>query len=154
MWRSALVQTGRSWLRSGGGGHVSRRWAASGFAEEVVEGASEGSALRLSDRCVKRLREISRAREGKNVALRVTVEGGGCSGFQYKFELEDYDGRKEEDHVFERDGSCVVVDDVSLPFLAGSKVDFEEEMIRTSFKIVDNPNSDTSCSCGVSFSAK
>eukprot|EP00188_Purpureofilum_apyrenoidigerum_P001603 Plantae.Rhodophyta-Purpureofilum_apyrenoidigerum.ctg18955.p1 GENE.Plantae.Rhodophyta-Purpureofilum_apyrenoidigerum.ctg18955~~Plantae.Rhodophyta-Purpureofilum_apyrenoidigerum.ctg18955.p1 ORF type:complete len:154 (-),score=15.03 Plantae.Rhodophyta-Purpureofilum_apyrenoidigerum.ctg18955:193-654(-) len=153
MWRSSLARAGRSWIRSDRR-PSGRRWTASGFAEEIVGGASEGSELRLSDRCVERLREISVSRGGRGVALRVTVEGGGCSGFQYKFDLEEYGERKEDDHVFERKGSRVVVDDVSLPFLAGSQVDFEEEMIRTSFKIVDNPNSDTSCSCGVSFSAK
>jgi len=115
---------------------------------------SEVSEVRVSDRCAQRLKEISSSRGGADVALRITVEGGGCSGFQYHFNLEEFQRPTEDEHVFEKDGRKVIVDDVSLPFISGSEVDFEEEMIRTSFKIVDNPNSDSSCSCGSSFSAK
>eukprot|EP00189_Rhodosorus_marinus_P007891 CAMPEP_0184753822 /NCGR_PEP_ID=MMETSP0315-20130426/44303_1 /TAXON_ID=101924 /ORGANISM="Rhodosorus marinus, Strain UTEX LB 2760" /LENGTH=151 /DNA_ID=CAMNT_0027233213 /DNA_START=73 /DNA_END=528 /DNA_ORIENTATION=- len=130
-----------------------RRGLLSGLAEEVVKGG-EVSEVRVSDRCVQRLKEISSSRGGADVALRITVEGGGCSGFQYTFNLEEFRRPTQDEHVFEKDGMKVIVDDVSLPFISGSEVDFEEEMIRTSFKIVDNPNSDSSCSCGSSFSAK
>ena len=81
--------------------------------------------------------------------LRVAVDGGGCSGFQYRFELVD---RASEDDVrVERDGAAALVDDVSMPFLAGSEIDFVDELVGAQFK-VKNPNAQSSCGCGVSFS--
>ena len=75
--------------------------------------------------------------------------------FQYKFMLESNDELDEEDdHVFERDGAKVVIDDVSYEFVKGSTIDFEEEMIRSSFAVINNPNSESGCGCGVSFAAK
>jgi iron-sulfur cluster assembly accessory protein len=81
--------------------------------------------------------------------LRVSVEGGGCSGFQYKFELVG--DRADDDLVIERGGATVLVDPVSLPFLAGSRLDYADELIGAAFKI-DNPNATASCGCGTSFS--
>lgn len=95
------------------------------------------------------------------MVLRVTVDGGGCSGFQYAFELEDWDTApdpqtlpSEEDVLIEKDGAAVIVDNLSLNYIAGAKVDFVEEMISSSFRVTDNPNSESSCGCGVSFSPK
>jgi len=86
--------------------------------------------------------------------LRIAVDGGGCSGFQYAFSLDADAGVGPRDFVFEKKGARVVVDDVSFEFLKGATVDYVEEMIKSSFAIAENPNSDGSCGCGVSFAAK
>ena len=92
---------------------------------------------------------------GDKLSLRIRVDGGGCSGFKYSFALES-SGPSDEDRVFERVGSGarVIVDTVSLDLIKGSTVDWNEEMMRASFSIVNNPNSESSCGCGSSFSAK
>ena len=82
------------------------------------------------------------------------MEGGGCSGFQYTFTLETEAPDEEEDSVFERDGSQVVVDESSMEFVRGATVDFEVEMIRSSFAVVNNPQSESACGCGSSFALK
>ncbi len=81
--------------------------------------------------------------------LRVAVQGGGCSGFSYAFDLVD--APEPEDVIVERDGAKVVIDETSLPFLAGSEIDYVDELIGASFKI-RNPNATASCGCGTSFS--
>ncbi|MEM7774134.1 MAG: iron-sulfur cluster assembly accessory protein [Pseudomonadota bacterium] len=98
----------------------------------------------------KRISEILTAeREAK--VLRLSVEGGGCTGFQYKFDLIPASQTESDDVVIERDGATVVVDSVSLPFLQGSELDFVDELIGASFK-VNNPNAVAACGCGTSFS--
>jgi iron-sulfur cluster assembly accessory protein len=89
------------------------------------------------------------AGEPPGAGLRVAVEGGGCSGFQYDIAVAP--GPGAEDTIIERDGAKLFVDPISLPFLAGSEVDWVEELIGAAFK-VKNPNAKTSCGCGVSFS--
>ena len=93
--------------------------------------------------------KILKAEAQESGALRVSVLGGGCSGFQYKFDLVD--GPQADDQVVERDGVRVVVDPVSLPFLEGATIDFVNDLIGVSFQI-DNPNATSSCGCGTSFS--
>lgn len=89
------------------------------------------------------------ADEPVGAGLRVAVEGGGCSGFQYEIAIAP--APNPDDHVVERDGARLFVDPVSLPFLLGSEVDWVEELIGASFK-VKNPNAKSNCGCGVSFS--
>lgn len=102
----------------------------------------------LADSAARRLADLSKA-EGKTLMLRVAVDGGGCSGFQYRLDLvetaEPYDIRVEND------GQTALVDDVSMPFLAGSEIQFVDELLGAQFKIV-NPNAVANCGCGVSFS--
>lgn len=101
----------------------------------------------LSASAAKRINVIMAA-EGR-AYLRVAVQGGGCSGFSYAFDLVD--GPADDDVVIERDGAKVVIDETSLPFLAGAEIDFVDELIGQSFKI-NNPNATASCGCGTSFS--
>ena len=102
----------------------------------------------VSERAAKRIAEILASEPGP-VMLRVAVTGGGCSGFQYNFALDD--ARLDDDLVIERDGATVLVDPVSLDFLKGAEIDFADDMIGASFKI-NNPNATSSCGCGTSFS--
>ncbi len=102
----------------------------------------------VSERAFARLAEINAA-EGGQKALRVAVLGGGCSGFQYEFALEETPC--EGDIVIEHDGQRVLVDPESLPFLEGSVVDFKDELIGARFA-VENPNASSTCGCGTSFS--
>lgn len=101
---------------------------------------------KVTPRAFARLAEIGAAGQGQ--ALRVAVEGGGCSGFQYEIKL---DQPTADDLVLEGDGERVVVDSVSLPFLAGAVIDFSEELIGARF-VIENPNAASSCGCGISFS--
>jgi iron-sulfur cluster assembly accessory protein len=102
---------------------------------------------RVTDRAFARLAEIA-ASVGAARPLRVAVEGGGCSGFHYDIRLDD---PAPGDLVLEKDGMRVLVDAVSLPFLAGAVIDFSEELIGARF-VVENPNASASCGCGTSFS--
>lgn len=102
----------------------------------------------LTDRAAKRINEIV-ASEPANTVLRVSVEGGGCSGFQYKFDLVQE--LADDDTKLENDGAVVLIDPTSLEFLAGSEIDFVDDLIGASFQI-RNPNATASCGCGTSFS--
>jgi iron-sulfur cluster assembly accessory protein len=102
----------------------------------------------LSERAARRIASIL-AKEPEGTALRVSVSGGGCSGFQYGFDLEQ--DRTDDDLVVERSGAVVLIDPVSLPFVGGSEIDFVDDLIGQSFQ-VKNPNATASCGCGTSFS--
>ena len=104
--------------------------------------------LSLSSSAAKRILALSAA-EGRPLLLRVAVEAGGCSGFQYQFDLVD--ASDEEDLRVERDGASAVVDVISLALLKGSEIDFVDELAGAEFRI-RNPNAKSSCGCGVSFS--
>ena len=86
---------------------------------------------------------------GKQDYLRVAVEGGGCSGFSYKFDFAD--SANDDDLLIERDGARVLIDEMSLEFLSGSEIDYANELIGSAFKI-NNPNATANCGCGTSFS--
>ena len=101
----------------------------------------------VTDRAFAQLAAINRSADQAK-SLRVAVEGGGCSGFQYEIKLDD---AAEDDLVLEKDGQKVLVDKVSLPFLANAVIDFSEELIGARF-VVENPNATASCGCGTSFS--
>ena len=104
----------------------------------------------VTDAAFTRIGEII-ADEGTHKALRVSVLGGGCSGFQYKFELEAPEARAEDDTALEKDGVTVLIDAVSLPFLSNAVIDFKRELIGSRFA-VENPNASSTCGCGTSFS--
>jgi iron-sulfur cluster assembly accessory protein len=102
----------------------------------------------LTDRAAKRIAAIL-AKEPQNMALRVSVSGGGCSGFQYGFDLDAT--REDDDLVIERDGATVLIDSMSMMYLTGSEIDFVDDLIGASFQI-RNPQATASCGCGTSFS--
>ncbi|WP_366656423.1 iron-sulfur cluster insertion protein ErpA [Fodinicurvata sp. EGI_FJ10296] len=108
-----------------------------------------GRVITISDSAVRRVRQMIERRADDTLILRVSVSGGGCSGFQYGIGFDN--AVHEDDLVFERDGVRLAVDDVSLDLLDGSEVDFVEELIGASFQ-VRNPNAASSCGCGTSFS--
>lgn len=103
--------------------------------------------LKLTESCINRVKEIC----DDNSFLRITVDGGGCSGFQYKFEI---DNKTTEDDSFLGPENRVVIDNVSLEYCAGSTMDYHVELIKSGFRIVNNPKAEQGCSCGSSFALK
>ena len=112
-----------------------------------VDTAQTGE-ISISGAAAKRVAEIVAGEPDKN-ALRVSVEGGGCSGFSYKFDLAAEPG--PEDLIIERDGATVLIDQVSVMYMTGSEIDFVDDLIGQSFQ-VRNPNATAACGCGTSFS--
>ena len=109
----------------------------------------EERAISLSASAAKRIAWLLEQEAQPGLMLRVSVSGGGCSGFQYGFSLDDM--VNPDDRTFERDGVTAVIDEVSLDLLAGSEIDYVEELVGASFQ-VKNPNAASSCGCGASFS--
>ena len=103
----------------------------------------------LSESAVKRIASLIAQEGDTGLMLRLSVSGGGCSGFQYGFSFDN--AVQPDDHLFQRDGVRVVVDDTSLDLLAGAEIDFVEDLVGASFQ-VKNPNAKSSCGCGSSFS--
>lgn len=149
------------------------------FSAEAASKTAENGPLPLwgdnvivTKRCAERINELRESKSLPGLRLRLTVEGGGCSGFQYKFALEDAiaaEASDEEgeadadsddesdgdiDHEFERNGAILVVDETSLGFVKGATVDFEESMMRSAFAVLNNPVSESACGCGSSFAMK
>ena len=102
----------------------------------------------LSDRAARRIAEILKA-EPQPTALRLAVTGGGCSGYSYNFALDET--RMDDDLLLEQGGAKILIDPVSLDFLAGAEIDFSDDLMGQAFK-VNNPNATSSCGCGTSFS--
>jgi iron-sulfur cluster assembly accessory protein len=101
----------------------------------------------VSARAARQIGEILKG-EAAGAMLRVSVEGGGCSGFQYKFDIER--SKADDDVLIARDGAAVLIDPVSLGFMAGAEIDFVDDLIGASFRI-NNPKATASCGCGTSF---
>ena len=115
----------------------------------MPDGTEANSEVSLSDSAAKRVQQI-RATEGNNaLMLRLAVLGGGCSGFQYKFDLDD--NLNDDDQVFENAGTKLVIDEVSLGLLGGAVIDYKTELGGAFFQ-VENPNATANCGCGASFS--
>jgi iron-sulfur cluster insertion protein len=110
--------------------------------------ALERPPLAVTASAAKRIAEILREDGNPNMMLRIAVSGGGCSGFQYGFTLDN--ARTDDDIAIERDGVTVLVDSMSVEYMKGSEVDFVEDMIGASFQI-KNPNATSKCGCGSSF---
>ena len=106
------------------------------------------ASVTMTDRAARRIGEILQ-REAAGAMLRVSVEGGGCSGFSYKFDIDR--AKADDDIVLARDGALVLIDSLSLGYLQGAEIDFVDDLIGASFRVV-NPNATASCGCGTSFS--
>lgn len=117
-------------------------------AAEELAGYSS-SDLRVTKAAVDKIKELQKKRQDPDLGLRLLVSGGGCSGFQYVFEIENNVG--EDDHVLEEDGVRVVCDEVSLNFVRGSTIDYESDLIQSKFVVSENPNAEIGCGCGSSF---
>jgi iron-sulfur cluster assembly accessory protein len=124
-------------------------WRVPTFGHKASQvGKAPMSDIILTDRAALRIKEIM-AGETPGTMLRISVNGGGCSGFSYAFDVEKT--RQEEDLAVERDGATVVIDPVSIQYMGGSTIDFVDDLIGQSFKI-ENPQATASCGCGTSFS--
>ena len=108
-----------------------------------------GDEIAISASAARRIAALIAAEGGDGLRLRVAVSGGGCSGFQYGFTLDDE--RRDDDRVFERDGAGVLIDEVSLELLKGAQLDYVEDLMGSYF-VVKNPNATSTCGCGSSFS--
>jgi iron-sulfur cluster assembly accessory protein len=114
----------------------------------MAQGHLMNASVTVSERAARRIGEILKG-EPAGTMLRVSVEGGGCSGFQYKFDMER--AKAADDLVIDRAGAVVLIDPVSVDHMAGSEIDFVDDLIGASFK-VKNPKATASCGCGTSFS--
>lgn len=110
--------------------------------------ATETTPVTLSASAAQQINAIM-IKQGVERLLRVAVDGGGCSGFSYRFDFAD--AANDDDLLIERDGARVVIDEMSLEFLKGSEIDYSRELIGAAFKI-NNPNATANCGCGTSFS--
>lgn len=107
------------------------------------------SDLTISPDAVQRINQLLEARNNPDLRLRVYIEGGGCSGFQYGFQFDD--SLEEDDLPIECEGVKVVVDMLSLQYLSGAEIDFKDDIMGSRF-LVNNPNASATCGCGSSFS--
>lgn len=115
---------------------------------EPIMSVTDQTLVTVSNRAAAKIAAIL-TKEPAGSMLRVAVEGGGCSGFQYKFDIVK--AREDDDVVLDADGFSVLIDSVSVDYMAGSEIDFSDELIGAAFKI-NNPNATASCGCGTSFS--
>ena len=113
-----------------------------------MEASTAEAGVIVTDRAARKIGEILQ-KEPAGTMLRVSVEGGGCSGFQYKFGFEQ--GKADDDLVITRSGATVLIDPVSAQYMAGAEIDFVDDLIGASFKVA-NPNATAACGCGTSFS--
>lgn len=113
-----------------------------------MQAGTMAATVTLTERAARRIGEILKS-EPSGAMLRVSVEGGGCSGFQYKFDVER--AKAQDDLALVRDGAIVLIDPVSVQYMAGAEIDFVDDLIGASFKI-NNPVAAASCGCGTSFS--
>jgi iron-sulfur cluster assembly accessory protein len=120
-------------------------WQRHDAAQEDYGGMS--TSITVTERAARKIGEILR-REPAGTMLRVSVEGGGCSGFQYKFDTER--AKADDDTVIEKSGATVLIDPVSVNYMAGAEIDFVDDLIGSAFK-VNNPQATASCGCGTSF---
>ncbi|XP_023237923.1 iron-sulfur cluster assembly 2 homolog, mitochondrial-like [Centruroides sculpturatus] len=144
IFAKSFIKIARTQLRAMRNFETANRYCSSSTRTEYQTDKS----LILSDKCIQKLRSV--AKDGH--FLRIGVDGGGCSGFQYKFELDTK--INDDDKVFEQGDVKVVVDEISLQYIKGSTLDYHEELIRSAFRIINNPLAAQGCSCGASFNIK
>ncbi|TYZ66752.1 hypothetical protein PybrP1_001933 [[Pythium] brassicae (nom. inval.)] len=141
---------------------VVSRMRSAGAAQQIARSIGSVAVTRddglpdliITPLAAKKLVEAAQKQHEPQLMLRLAVEGGGCSGFQYVYEFQKDAADAEDDVVFEKDGGRVVVDKESLEFVRGSTVDYEQELIRSSFVVINNPRAVSGCGCGTSFDLK
>jgi len=116
-------------------------------------GVSLDDDVVVTNTCIRRIKALQAKAGKQDLKLRLSVEGGGCSGFTYSFAMEE-GAIQEEDRVFGREGGQLVIDEGSLEFVKGATVDFTDDMMRSAFAVVSNPLSESACGCGSSFAVK
>lgn len=126
---------------------ISKSIAPRNYSTEALK-TNSNTNLIISNTCLNRLKELAQSKK----YLRIFVDSGGCSGFEYKFTIDT--AINPDDQIIEKNGCRVLVDTDSLDFLKGATLDYYEELIRTGFRIIDNPNAGIGCSCGTSFGLK
>ncbi|XP_073104769.1 iron-sulfur assembly protein IscA-like 2, mitochondrial [Elaeis guineensis] len=131
--------------------HSRIQWNQKLLSSAVEEVPSESpDAIRMTENCIRRLKQLhAKESSAQGKMLRLSVETGGCSGFQYVFLLDDK--KNADDRLFEKDGVKLVVDNISYDFVKGATIDYVEELIRSAFLVVTNPNAVGGCSCKSSF---
>eukprot|EP00391_Amoebophrya_sp_Ameob2_P008876 CAMPEP_0178999016 /NCGR_PEP_ID=MMETSP0795-20121207/9822_1 /TAXON_ID=88552 /ORGANISM="Amoebophrya sp., Strain Ameob2" /LENGTH=156 /DNA_ID=CAMNT_0020691735 /DNA_START=367 /DNA_END=837 /DNA_ORIENTATION=+ len=122
-----------------------RRWFASSDAQIQIAAAPD---IKILDNGVKQLKRL--LEKDPERFLRLTVNSGGCSGYQYEFKMDKE--RRDDDILVDQDGVCLVIDELSLEFLGSCEIDYTAEMIRASFQVVKNSSAEAGCGCGASFS--
>jgi iron-sulfur cluster assembly accessory protein len=122
-----------------------------GIIRWIGSQASRSGQIQLQKSAIDKLDKVSQGR-GIPVALRLKVDSGGCGGFTYHFDVIPAKETDQNDTIFEQGGQKVIVDDVSLSFLKDCEIDYHEEMVKSSFRVVKNAMADSSCGCGSSFS--
>ncbi|CDS09216.1 hypothetical protein LRAMOSA10576 [Lichtheimia ramosa] len=115
----------------------------------VTKAASIENGLTISDNAIKQLKYIAERDNDPDMMLRILVDSGGCHGYQNKIDITHT--LEEDDTIFVKDGVKVVVDSISMQFIRGSTVDFVQELIGSTFQVVDNPNAKNSCGCNISY---
>ena len=105
--------------------------------------------LKISDNAVNRINELLASKDNPELMLRVYIQGGGCSGFQYGFQFDD--AQQDDDISIEQSGIRVLVDMLSLQYLGGAEIDYKDDIMGSRF-LINNPNATTTCGCGSSFS--
>ncbi|KAK9788283.1 hypothetical protein WJX73_005219 [Symbiochloris irregularis] len=127
-----------------------RNWSSAALPELATQASSDD--IMLTESAIQKIRELLRDSTSGEKFMRLTVEAGGCSGFSYKF---DFGSQLDPtDRIFEQKGVQLVVDDVSLEFVRGATVDYLQELIKSTFEVVHNPNAEGGCGCGSSFNPK
>ncbi|KAL8125653.1 hypothetical protein AgCh_013059 [Apium graveolens] len=124
------------------------RFSSSSSSTQPLSEPQSSESIHMTDSFVRRMKELQ-VDEDKEKMLRLSIEAGGCSGFQYNFALDDK--TNSDDRIFERDGVKLVVDNISYDFVKGSTVDYVEELIRSAFQVASNPSAVGGCSCKSSF---
>ncbi|CAG8486124.1 10384_t:CDS:2 [Acaulospora colombiana] len=115
------------------------------YVTSVKRNPQKDMGIEITDRAAEQLKTLSKTEKNNNLALRITVDSGGCHGFQYFYDLTEESSFKDDDVVFENDGAKVVVDMTSLGMVNGSKIDYTEELIGSQFQVVDNPQALSGC---------
>lgn len=139
--------------------YVTTRYSLDIQSEKAMETKSNfdnlNETLIITKSCAQRIKQQKVSEKNDNLGLRISVEGGGCSGFKYVFQMEDMKSINiDEDKVFERDGSVVIIDNSSFELVKGATIDYVQEMIRSAFSVINNPQSESACGCGSSFAVK